>query len=317
MRRVHVWWVIFVAVIFVGVSGSQTFSQTLQDKDIEQRVTNQTNKISEGVKSKQLTQEEAKILQDNLSRIRQEGVRLQGDGKFTAEEKTQVNKMLDQNNQMIQDKKKYPIKTIAAPTTAAPAAAKPATPTPAPAKAVVPTPAAQDPEIKEKIASQQKRIDEGIKSKQLTLDETKILQGNLDQIRKEDTSLRADGTLTKEEKADLLVLLEDNDKMIKDKKNNPVKDIMEHRALSERVHTIPERLAIQQRRIDQGTKSKELTSEESKILLDNLGFIKQEETRLKAAGKLSPQEQDRLHKLLDENSAMIRKKKDNPVKRVQ
>jgi predicted nuclease with TOPRIM domain len=201
MRRLHVWWVIFVAVIFVGASGSQTFSQTLVDKDIEQRLTNQTNRVTEGVKSKQLTQEEAKILQDNLSSIRKEGVLLQGDGKITAEEKTQLNKLLDQNNHMIQDKKQYPIKAIAVPTTAAPAVATPATP----------TPAAQDPEIKEKIASQQKRIDEGIKSQQFTLNESKTLQSNLDQIREEDTSLRADGTLSKEDKADLLEMLADND----------------------------------------------------------------------------------------------------------
>ena len=159
------WWVIFVAVIFLGASSSQTFSQTLVDKDIEQRLTNQTNRVAEGVKSKQLTQEEAKILQDNLSQIRKEGVRLQADGKLTAEEKTQLDKMLDQNNQMIQDKKQYPVKAISVP--AATAA------TPAPAKTVAPTPAAQDPEIKEKIASQQKRIDEGIKSTTVYLERIK------------------------------------------------------------------------------------------------------------------------------------------------
>jgi hypothetical protein len=314
MRRYHVWWVIFVAVIFVGASSSQTFSQTLVDKDIEQRLTNQTNRVAEGVKSKQLTQEEAKILQDNLSRIRQEGVRLQGDGKITAEEKTQLNKLLDQNNKMIQDKKKNPIKAIAIPTTAATAAATPATPT---AAATAATPAAQDPEIKEKVASQQKRIDEGIKSQQFTLNESKTLQSNLDQIREEDTSARADGTLTKEDKADLLEMLADNDKMIKDKKNNPVKDLEEHRALSERKMTIPERFAKQQRRIDNATKSKKLTSDESKILLDNLNFIKGEEARLRTANKLTAQEKERLHTLLDQNSAMIQKKKDNPVKTVK
>jgi len=324
MRRYHVWWVIFVAVIFVGASSSQTFSQTLVDKDTEQRLTNQTNRVAEGVKSKQLTQEEAKILQDNLSRIRQEGVRLQGDGKITAEEKTQLNKLLDQNNQMIQDKKKYPITAIAVPTAAATAAATPATPTtaapaatPAPAKTAVPTPAAQDPEIKEKIAGQQKRIDEGIKSKQLTLNESKILQSNLDQIREEDTNLRADGTLSKEDKADLLEMLADNDKMIKDKKHNPVKDIMEHKALSERKYTIPERIARQQRRIDNGIKSKKLTSDESKILLENLNFVKADEARLRTSNKLTAQEKEQLHTLLDQNSAMIEKKKDNPVKSVK
>jgi uncharacterized protein HemX len=109
MSKLHVGWVVFVAVIFVGASGSQTFSQTLQDTTIEQRFTNQTNAINEGVKSKQLNQGQAKILQDNLSRIRQEGVRFQQDGKLSADETTQLNKMLDQNRQMIETKKVRPL----------------------------------------------------------------------------------------------------------------------------------------------------------------------------------------------------------------
>jgi hypothetical protein len=199
-----------------------------------------------------------------------------------------------------------------------PAATAPATPAATTqAKPATPVPAAQDPEIKEKIANQQKRIDEGIKSNQLTLNEAKLLEGNLNQIREDEALFRQDGTLSKEDKAELLGLLEDNDKMIKDKKNNPVMDIMEHKALSERMYTIPERIANQQRSIDRGIKSKKLTPEESKILLDNLSYIRQEEARLKADKKLTPQEQDRLHKLLDGNLAMIEKKKDNPVKTVK
>jgi hypothetical protein len=178
----------------------------------------------------------------------------------------------------------------------------------APAKPTAPGPAARDPEIKEQIANQQKRIDEGIKSQQLTLNESKILQTNLNKIQQEETNLRADGTFSKEDKADILEMLEDNDKMIKDKKNNPAKDIIEHRALTERTRTIPERVARQQQLIDSGIKSKTLTSKDAKVLLENLDFIKKDEARLKADNKLTPQEQNRLHVLLDENRAMIDKK---------
>ena len=331
MRRMFLG-ILFLAMIFLmGNNVVAVFGQALIDKDLEQRFTNQTDKIAEGIKSKQLNPQEARILEDNLRRIRGEGLRFQEDGTLTAEEKAQLNKLLNQNNQMIQDKKQYPVKAISvtAPTasTAAPAtpvgqnkpsATAPATPAvTTQAKPATPVPAAQDPEIREKIANQQKRIDEGINSQQLTLNESKILQANLDKIREEEANFRADGTLTKEDKAELLGLLEDNDKMIKDKKNNPVMDIIEHKALSERALTIPERLAKQQRRIDQGIKSKKLTSQESKILLDNLSFIREEEARLRAGNKLTPQEQDRLHTLLDQNSAMIEKKKDNTVKSVK
>ena len=324
--------ILFLAMIFlVGSTAVSAFGQALIDKDLEQRFTNQEDRIAEGIKSKRLNPQEAKILEDNLKRIRAEGVRFQEDGKLTAEEKVQIKSMLDQNNQMIQDKKQYPVKTISV---AAPTASTAAATTPvgqnrpagttqdkpsvtAPAKPATPGPAARDPEIKEQIANQQKRIDEGIKSQQLTLNESKVLQRNLEQIQEEETRLRGDGTLTKEDKTELLGMLEDNDKMIKDKKKNPVMDILEHSALSERTRTIPERIANQQRRINQDTKSKKITSQESKTLLDNLEFIRQEEARLKADAKLSSQERDRLHTLLDQNALMIRKKNENPVKTVK
>jgi hypothetical protein len=105
--------------------------------------------------------------------------------------------------------------------------------------------------------------------------------------------------------------------MIKDKKNNPIKNMRETRALSEIEYTIPQRLANQQKNIDRGIKSKELTQQEAKLLQDNLNYIKNEEARLKAAGKLSDQEKSRLNILLDQNRAMIENKRDNPVKAIK
>jgi hypothetical protein len=176
------------------------------------------------------------------------------------------------------------------------------------------TPAAQDPSIQKAITDQQKRINQGIQSKQLTMQESKTLQDNLVHIREEDTRLRADGDFTKADKDQLLMLLDQNDKMIKDKKNNPVKHMRETKALEDRGLSISERFARQQKRIDQGVKSKELTQEEAKVLQDNLNYIKNEDARLRTAKKLSDQEKNRLHILLDQNSDMIQNKKHNPVK---
>jgi predicted nuclease with TOPRIM domain len=250
MRKLHVGWVIFVAVMFLGASGSQTFSQTLQDTTIEQRFTNQTNAINEGVKSKQLNQGEAKILQDNLSRIRQEGVRFQGDGKLTAEETIQLNKMLDQNRQMIQDKKQFPVRPIGsppktpAPVPPSPAAASPppaavppapaTTPAaPPPAKPVAPAPPAQAPApqtlqdttIEQRFANQTNAINEAVKSRQLNQGEANILQSNLRRIRLEGVRFQRDGKLTAEETAQLNKLLDENRQMIETKKVGPLKKL--------------------------------------------------------------------------------------------
>lgn len=65
------------------------------------------------------------------------------------------------------------------------------------------------------------------------------------------------------------------------------------------------RIAEQQKRIDEGIAAGQLTRGEADILQDNLNWIKTEEARLKADGKLTPKERQRLSKMLDRNSDMI------------
>lgn len=78
---------------------------------------------------------------------------------------------------------------------------------------------------------------------------------------------------------------------------------------------IQERIEEQQRRIDQGIASGELTPEEAARLQENLNRIKAEEAALKADGRLTARERARLHRELDINSAKIYKKKHNPRRR--
>lgn len=79
---------------------------------------------------------------------------------------------------------------------------------------------------------------------------------------------------------------------------------------------IHDRVAEQQRRIDQGIASGSLTRSEADILQDNLNWIKSEEARMKRDGRLTKHERERLHKMLDRNSNMIEKKKHNPARRL-
>lgn len=79
---------------------------------------------------------------------------------------------------------------------------------------------------------------------------------------------------------------------------------------------IQNRIGEQQGRIDTGIASGQLTRPEAAILQDNINWIRTEEARLKADGRLTPQERKRLNRMLDRNSNMIHKKKHNPVKRV-
>lgn len=79
---------------------------------------------------------------------------------------------------------------------------------------------------------------------------------------------------------------------------------------------IHERVSDQQKRIDEGIRTGQLTHSEAATLQDNLNWIKETEARLKADGKLTPPERKKLDRMLDRNNDMIRHKKNNPARRL-
>jgi len=192
MRREMFLKVFVVVVCFIGMTIASALAVSPPGSEIEKRIANQHKRIDEGIKSGALTHDEAKVLQGNLRHIQQEEERLRADGKLTQAEKERLNRMLDQNGQMISNKKHNPVVALA-------------------------------PHIQERIANQHERIDEGIKSGALTHDEAKVLQGNLRYIQQEEERLTADGKLTQVEKERLNNMLDQNSQMIYDKKHNRVK----------------------------------------------------------------------------------------------
>lgn len=339
MKRV--WFLVGLVSIalFMGGPVVSAYAQAQKPLDIEQRIANQEKRITQAVQAKELTPDDAKMLQGNVAKIKEESTRLKAENKLTKEARDKLNASLDQNSDLINQKRQATAKASPAPpaklaptSPGVPAEVKPAvtapapsqqtgTPTPpapkapaAPVKVLTPNP--PDPKIQQEIANQQKRIDEGMKNGQLSLNESKMVQANLNAIKDEDNTLRAQGQLTNEQKDRLLKALDQNNKMITDKKSNPVQDMGKHIKLAQRGHTLQERYAFQQARITEGIKSKELSPDEAKLLQDNLNFIKNQDARLKAAGggELTNPQKNELHKLLDQNSEMIENKKHNPVK---
>ena len=199
---------------------------------------------------------------------------------------------------------------------------------------------AADHPVEQRVANQQKRIDEAVKSKDLTQAEANILKNNLNYVKQEEARLKAAGKLNDKEQERLGKMLEDNGSMIRDKKANPVKSLAPAPAAAPAkpattspapakpaaVSTAPgpgpvsgakavdDRFERQEKRIADGVKSGKLTQSEASALRENLNYIKAEEVRLQADGKLNAQEKERLNKKLDQNSKMIEDKKSNPVK---
>jgi hypothetical protein len=155
----------------------------------------------------------------------------------------------------------------------------------------------------ERIENQQRRINQGIKSGELTRKEAGMLQDNLNWIRDKYARMTADGILTQNEQERLDKMLDKNSEMIKNKKHNPVRKLYDD--------DVQDRIDRQQRRIDQGLASGELTRHEANIVQDNLREVQRRYAKMKKDGVLTIKELERLDKMLDENSKMIYRKEHN------
>jgi polyhydroxyalkanoate synthesis regulator phasin len=176
-------------------------------------------------------------------------------------------------------------------------------------------------DIDAKIAAQQKLIDKAVSSKSLTKDEAKIVQENLNRIKERNTRGSAEGKthlnrimgkktqeaaggkLDELERGNLQNMLDRNNRMITDKKNNPVRSFDRPE--------VQHRFKNQQKRIDNGIKSGTLTKEEAAMLQENLNKSKAKYAELTRDGKFTPAEEEKMHKLLDKDSEIIKRKKHN------
>lgn len=180
--------------------------------------------------------------------------------------------------------------------------------------------------IRDRIDNQQRRIDQGIMSGELTRGEADVVQDNLNYIRDEYARFRAnDGVVGPVERDRLNDMLDRNSRMIENKKHNPIAgfrggfrdDWGGRRWDWDRSMTISERIDNQQARINHGINIGELTRREANVIQDNLDYIKREFARARNNdGVVGPVERDRLHNLLDRNSRMIFDRKHNPFQRI-
>ncbi len=152
-----------------------------------------------------------------------------------------------------------------------------------------------------KIKEQQKLIDDAVAKKTLSKDEAKTAEENLKRIKEKKEAVTKDGKVTEREQGNLQNMLHRNNKMITDKKKNPV-----------RPFTGPEithRFQNQQERIDEGIKSGALTKKEAEKLQENLAKAKAKYAELNKDGKFTPEEEEKMQDILDRDAKAIREKK--------
>jgi septal ring factor EnvC (AmiA/AmiB activator) len=163
--------------------------------DILGRISEQQSRIEQGIASRELTRNEADILQDNLNWIRAEFGRMKADRRLTKNEIRRLDLMLDQNNAMIYNRKHNPVKRV------------------------------YQADIPQRILNQQYRINQGVASRELTRNEADILQDNLNWIRAEFGRMKADRRLTQNEIRKLDLMLDRNNAMIYNKKHNLIRKV--------------------------------------------------------------------------------------------
>lgn len=158
-------------------------------------------------------------------------------------------------------------------------------------------------EIDSLIKEQEQIIEKGISSQTLNKGEAETLKENLQSIRKRQERLKSEGGLNEDEEESLSEMLDQNKMMILDKKRNPVRTIDPH--------NIEGRISNQQRRISKGLAIKSLTKAESEKVQRELERIKAKHSKMKADGRLTEQEKEKLVNELNANSKRIYRKKHN------
>ena len=209
-------------------------------------------------------------------------------------------------------------------------------------------------DIATRIDNQQRRIDNGVSTGELTRHEADLLFDNLNWIRDEFSRARRDGRLSQSEIERLSEHLNQNNRMITDKKNNAIRRVytppppppafvpapgprheqprndMRDRHEQPRRNVDPRassdeeprkdlreiRMENQQTRINQGVAKGDLTRREAAIVQENLDRIRAAYARMKADGRQTVSELDRIDKKLDRNDNMIHDKRRNVIERL-
>lgn len=162
--------------------------------------------------------------------------------------------------------------------------------------------------------NQQQRIEQGLKSGALTTQEAGRLEGEEARVEKMQANALRDGKLTPEEKA-----------RIGRAQNKVSQDIYHEKhdaqrgdpnsASSRRMQADVQRNVNQQRRIEQGIRSGELTNKEAGRLEGGQSRVSRMESRAGADGNVGPKEQRRIQNSENKQSKHVYREKHDGQKR--
>ena len=171
------------------------------------------------------------------------------------------------------------------------------------------------PGIQKRIENQEQRIDQGVQSGTLTPKETGKLEAEQAKIQQTEQRMKSDGQLTGKERERLNNMQDRSSQQIYRQKHDPqtanVGGGAAGNSVAPKVH---KRQQNQERRIDQGVQSGELTPKEAGRLEAEQAQIHQTKERMKSDGQLTGKERERLGNMQDRSSQHIYRQKHDPQK---
>lgn len=154
-----------------------------------------------------------------------------------------------------------------------------------------------DPNVDNRLAELQRRIDAGRRAGQLTTDEANKLQANLDRIKEKIAKYRADGFLTPTERSQINEMFTNMEGKIRAERTD--QDVAQRDAFGRRI-------AEAQRRIDDGARSGQLTREEANRLHAALNRVRERDASFRADNVMTDDEKFRLTQMLNALDERIR-----------
>jgi CRISPR/Cas system-associated endoribonuclease Cas2 len=173
----------FLVAAEVAYGQAQAPSYGTSDPGIQQRMQNQEQRIDQGVSSGTLTPKEAGKLEAEQAKIRQTEQRMKSDGQLTPNERQKLNNMQDRSSQHIYNQK-HDAQTANVGQGGAGVNVN-------------------DPNIQQRMQNQERRIQQGVNSGQLTPKEAGRLQAREAKIKQDEARMKSDGQLTAKERKKL------------------------------------------------------------------------------------------------------------------
>ncbi|MES2207462.1 MAG: hypothetical protein V4525_11810 [Pseudomonadota bacterium] len=171
--------------------------------------------------------------------------------------------------------------------------------------------------INERQGNQERRIDQGIRSGELTPRETNRLEHGQEHVDRLENRAKADGRVTPQERERIEQVQNAQNRKIYEAKHNNTHDL-NHNGIVDGSHpvahpapTIDQRQTHQERRIDQGIRSGELTPREANRLARGQEHIDRLENRAKADGVVTRWERQRIQQAQNEQNRRIYRAKHN------